>query len=116
MAYLIVKALLSGIIIAAISVIARRNPGLGALVASLPLISVLGMIWLWRDTQDPVRMAEHAQATFWFVLPSLPMFLLIPLLLRQGLSFWAALAAGCILTIALYLTMTWIGPRFGVRL
>jgi hypothetical protein len=74
------------------------------------------MIWLWRDTHDPVRMADHAMATFWFVLPSLPMFVAIPLMLRQGLSFWVSLAAGCLLTILLYLLMTWIGPRFGLRL
>jgi hypothetical protein len=77
---------------------------------------VLAMIWLWRDTHDPTRMAAHAEATFWFVLPSLPMFLLIPVMLRQGASFWAALLAGCALTVALYSTMVWMGPRFGLRL
>lgn len=116
MLYLAIKAALSGIIIAIVSEVARRNPGWGALIASLPLISILGMIWLWRDTGDPVRLASHAEATFWFVLPSLPMFLLIPLLLRQGLSFWAALALGCVLTMALYGAMTLIGPRFGLKL
>jgi hypothetical protein len=116
MFYLAVKAILSGIIIAAVSEIAKRSPGFGALVASLPLVSLLGMIWLWRDTSDPVRMAAHAEATFWYVLPSLPMFLLIPLMLRQGISFWLSLFAGCAVTVALYLAMTWIGPRFGLRL
>jgi hypothetical protein len=116
MYYLLVKALLSGAIIAAVSEIAKRSPGFGALVASLPLVSLLGMIWLWRDTNDPVRMAAHAEATFWFVLPSLPMFLLIPILLRQGFSFWVALVAGCALTVLLYLVMTWLGPKVGLRL
>src|SRR5690349_9558233 len=101
MLYLAIKAALSGLIVAAVSEIARRNPGAGGLLASLPLVSVLGMIWLWRDTGDPVRMAAHAEATFWYVLPSLPMFLLIPLVLRGGWSFWAALLAGCLLTMAL---------------
>jgi hypothetical protein len=116
MYYLIVKALLSGVIIAAVSEIAKRSPGFGALVASLPLVSVLGMIWLWRDTRDPVRMAAHAEATLWFVLPSLPMFLLIPFMMRHGASFWASLAAGCAMTVLLYLAMTWAGARIGVRL
>jgi hypothetical protein len=115
MYYLIVKALLSGAIIAAVSEIAKRSPGFGALVASLPLVSVLGMIWLWRDTRDPLRMAAHAEATLWFVLPSLPMFLLIPIMLRHGLSFWVSLTAGCVLTVVLYLAMTWAGARIGVR-
>jgi hypothetical protein len=105
MLYLIVKAALSGVIVALVSEIARRNPGAGGLLASLPLVSVLGMIWLWRDTHDAVRMAAHAEATFWYVLPSLPMFLLIPLMLRNGFGFWTSLLAGCLLTMALYAAM-----------
>jgi hypothetical protein len=61
-------------------------------------------------------MINHVQATFWFVLPSLPMFLLIPALLRRGLAFWPALGAGCVLTMALYSAMVWIGPRLGLKL
>lgn len=116
MLYLVIKALLSGIIVAAVSEIARRNPGAGGLLASLPLVSVLGMIWLWRDTSDPVRMAHHAEATFWYVLPSLPMFLAIPLMLRSGWSLWAALLAGCLLTMGLYAAMIALGPKLGLRL
>jgi hypothetical protein len=114
--FLIIKAVISAIIIVIVAETARRNPGAGALIASLPLISVLGMIWLWRDTHDVERISAHAGATFWYVLPSLPMFLLIPALLKRGLGFWPALAAGCVLTMALYLAMTWLGPRFGLRL
>ena len=116
MLYLAVKAALSGIIIAIVSEVAKRYPGVGALISSLPLISLLGMIWLWRDKPDTADMATHVEATFWFVLPSLPMFLLIPWLLRSGMNFYAALAIGCALTAALYLTMVAIGPRFGLRL
>ncbi|HEX8225989.1 MAG TPA: DUF3147 family protein [Allosphingosinicella sp.] len=116
MIYLLIKAVISGIIVALVSEIAKRNPGLGGLLASLPLISVLGMIWLWRDTGDPVRMAAHAEATFWFVLPSLPMFLLIPFMMRSGFSFWLALAAGCALTIALYALTLAVGPKLGLKL
>ena len=116
MLYFFIKASVSGIIVAIVSETARRNPGTGALIASLPLISILGMIWLWRDTQDVARMADHAGATFWYVLPSLPMFLLIPALLKRGIPFWPALGAGCLLTIALYASMVWAGPKFGLRL
>lgn len=116
MLYLTLKAVTSGIIVAIASEIAKRYPGIGALIASLPLVSVLGMIWLWNDKPDPANMAAHAGATFWYVLPSLPMFLLIPVLLRRGIGFWPALMAGCALTIALYTMMTWAAPRFGIRL
>jgi hypothetical protein len=111
-----IRALLSGIMIAAISTVARRYPAGGALIASLPLVSVLGMIWLWHDRPDSENMAAHAEATFWYVLPSLPMFLLIPALLRRGIDFWVALLAGCALTIAAYLVTILIAARFGVRL
>lgn len=116
MLYLAIKAALSGVIIAAVSEIARRSPGFGALVASLPLVSIMGMMWLWRDTHDAERLAAHAQATFWFVLPSLPMFLLVPALLRRGAPFWGALGAGCVLTIGLYFAMTWTAPKIGLKL
>ena len=114
--YLAFKAALSGVLIAIVSQVAKRYPGFGALIASLPLVSVLGMIWLWRDKPDVPNMAAHVEATFWFVLPSLPMFLLIPWLLRNGVSFWLALTLGCAVTIALYLAMTALGPRIGIRL
>jgi hypothetical protein len=116
MLYLLIKGLISGAIVVVVSETAKRYPGLGGLIASLPLVSVLGMIWLWRDTADPGRMAAHATGTFWFVLPSLPMFLLIPALLKRGVGFWPALAAGCVLTMVLYALMVWLGPRFGLRL
>jgi hypothetical protein len=113
---LIAKALVSGALIVAIAEIGKRLPAVAALVASLPLVSVLGMILLWYARPDRENMAVHAQATFWYVLPSLPMFLLMPVLLRQGVSFWLALGAGCLLTIALYALMMSVGPRFGLRL
>lgn len=116
MLYLVLKAAVSGVIIAIVSEVAKRSPAFGALIASLPLVSVMGMMWLWRDTNDPQRLAAHAGATFWYVIPSLPMFLAIPLLLRRGVAFWPALLAGCALTVVLYLAMTWIGPRFGLKL
>jgi hypothetical protein len=116
MLYLIIKAAVSGVLIAIISEVAKRYPGFGGLIASLPLVSVLGMVWLWHDKPDAANMASHAEATFWFVLPSLPMFLLIPALRRAGWSFWVALTLGCAVTIALYAAMTVLGPRFGLRL
>ena len=116
MLYLVIKALVSGAIIAAVSEVAKRYPGFGALIASLPLVSVLGMIWLRHDKPDAGNMAAHAGATFWYVLPSLPMFLLMPALLNRSVPFWLSLAAGCVLTISLYTLMTWVGPRFGLRL
>ncbi len=110
------KAAISGIIVALVSETARRSPALGALIASLPIVSLLGMIWLWRDTQDAARVAAHAEATFWYVLPSLPMFLALPALLRSGVPFWIGLALSVLLTIVLYLVTAALAARFGVKL
>ena len=112
----LIRALLSGIIIAAIALIAKRSPALGGLVASIPLVSTLGMIWLWRDTKDSELVADYVGSAFWYFLPSMPMFLVIPALLRNGVNFWIALAAGCVLTILLYLITISIAARFGIRL
>ena len=116
MLFLALKALISGMLIAAASTLAKRYPGFGALVASLPLVSVLGMIWLWGEKPDAANMANHVGATFWYILPSLPMFVVMPALLRGGVGFWPTLGLGCALTIALYAVMVAIAPRFGIGL
>ena len=112
----VVRAALSGVIVALVASIARRSPAAGALIASLPLVSVLGMIWLWRDKPDAATMAAHAGATVWYVLPSLPMFPLIAALLRHGVGVWPALLAGGALTIVLYALTGWLGTRCGLPL
>ena len=116
MTYLLIKALLSGLIVAAASEVARRWPGAGALIVSLPMVSLLTMIWLWRDTGDSARIAALSESTFWYFLPSMPLFLVLPAMLRAGLGFWLALALACALTVALYLGMIAVGPRLGLRL
>ena len=116
MLYLIIKAALSGMIVAAVSEIARRYPGWGGLVASLPLTSLLAMIWLYRDSGDSERVAALAGSTFWFILPSLPMFLVLPALIRSGIAFWLALGVSVAGTLLLYALFFWAAPRIGIRL
>ena len=113
--YSLIKLFVSAGLIVLVSEISKKYPGLGGLIASLPLLSVLGMIWLWRDTHDPELLASHALATFWFVLPSLPMFVLLPLLLRKGLPFGWALLLGCLLTVGLYSLMVLLFRRWGLN-
>jgi len=116
MIYLIAKAALSGLIIAVVSEIAKRSPAFGALIVSLPLLSILAIIWLWRDTGDTERIAALMVSTFWYVLPSLPMFLLMPALLRNGVGFVPSFAVSCALTILLYLLTAWAMSKFGINL
>jgi hypothetical protein len=116
MLYFVIKCILSGLIIAVVSEVAKRSPAFGALIVSLPLVSLLGILWLWRDTGDAERIAGHAESTFWYVLPSLPMFLILPAMLRAGVGFWPSLAACCILTVVLYFITAWTLAKFDINL
>jgi hypothetical protein len=116
MLYLAIKAAISGVIVAAVSEIARRYPGWGGLVASLPLTSLLAMLWLWRDTADAERVAELSASTIWFFVPSVPLFIALPLLLRAGVGFWLSMALVIAGTLALYALMFWAAPRIGIKL
>ena len=116
MAALIVKVLLTAVIVVAVSELGKRSTLAGALLASLPLTSLLAIIWLWRDSHDPERVAELTASAFWFILPSLPMFLVLPALLRTGVTFWLAMALSVVGTLMLYALWFWIAPRAGIKL
>ena len=116
MLYLVIKAALSGVIVAAVSEIARRYPGWGGLVASLPLTSLLAMVWLWRDSGDVGRVADLSVSIIWFIVPSVPLFIVLPLLLRSGVGFWASMALCVVGTLALYAVMFWAAPKLGLKL
>ena len=104
------------LIIVAASELAKRLPAMAALIVSLPLVSILVMVWMQIETKDTARIATHAEATFWYVLPSLPLFLILPAMLRAGWGFWPALGACCLITAVAYLLTIQIATRFGVSL
>lgn len=102
-------------------VVARSKPLLGSMIASLPLVSILTFLWIWAGLKDnPAeqveKLAAHSTGVFWFVLPSLPMFLIFPALLKKGLSFWPSMLICCLVTMFLYAGMTLILKRFGMEL
>ena len=115
MTYFFLKAALSGVLIAIISEVARRFPGFGGLIASLPLISLMAIIWLWRDTGgDVAQVANHARATLWYVVPSLPFFLILPALMEKGVNFWVSLTVASVITICLYVSAIWLAGQLGI--
>ena len=100
--YLLLKALLSGAVIAAASELARRSSLLGALLISLPLTSILAMLWLYRDTKDTGEVADLSWAILWVVVPSVVFFVVLPVALRSGIAFWASMLLACGATAAAY--------------
>jgi len=102
MSQFLLKVVVSALLVAGASELARRQAWLGALLASLPLTSILAIVWLWRDGAAPVQIAEFSTSIFWLVLPSLLLFLIMPLLLHHGFGFWTSLGAGCAATILGY--------------
>jgi hypothetical protein len=103
---LIIRALLSAALILTVGELAKRNNFAAAIVHSLPLISLTALMWLFYDTRDTALIARHAESTFWFVIPTLPFFLILPWMLRRGLPFWPALGVGVVITVILYFVTT----------
>jgi F0F1-type ATP synthase assembly protein I len=110
---LVIKALVSGLLIAAASEVARRSPGWGGLIASLPLTSLLAMLWLWRDGGDATRIAEFATGATLYVIASLPAFAALALLLRRGVTIPVGMAVFVAIGFAGYLVMITAGRRWG---
>jgi hypothetical protein len=116
MGMLIAKYAITALVIVLVSEVAKRSDRLGALIASLPLVTVMVMIWLHVEKQSTERIANHAYYTFWYVLPTMPMFLLMPWMMRKGFGFWPALGAGCLLTFLCFAIAALVLKRFGIGL
>ncbi len=112
----VVKLLISAAIIVVVNKIQLFNDRLSALLIALPLTSLVAMIWMHQAGQSPQRLANHAEGTFWFVLPTLPMFLILPWMLRHQWGFWTALTANCLLTIGFFWFTVFVLRRFGIDL
>lgn len=114
MLHYFIKTAVSVIIIVLVSEISKRSSLFGSLLASLPFVSILSMIWLWKDTQSVEKVSGLSTGIFWMVLPTLPMFLLIPYLMKKQVDFSMALTLGCGLTIILYTAMGFFLKKYGM--
>ena len=116
MIYYVTKVAISALLIVAIAEISKRSSFIGAILASVPLVSVLAMIWLYVDTRDAARVAALASGIFWLVLPSLVLFIALPLLIKQGVNFYLSMGISIVLTIGSYGLMVGVLNRFGIEL
>ena len=113
--FIIFKYLLTAAVIVIVSEVAKRLDRLGALIASLPLVTLLVLVWLYVEQQPMEKISNHAWYTFWYVLPTLPMFALFPLMLPR-LGFWLTLAASALLTAVCFVALALLVRRIGVDL
>ena len=114
-AYYVVKLVVTAALVVAISELSKRSTLAGSLLASVPIVSVLAMIWLYADTRDVAQVAALSRSVFWLVLPSLALFLLLPVLLERGHGFVASLTTSIVATIVVYLAAIYLGRHFGLK-
>ncbi|MBI4228146.1 MAG: DUF3147 family protein [Deltaproteobacteria bacterium] len=115
MLYYIVKVLITAILVVAISEVSKRSSLLGGILASLPMISILAFIWLYIDTKSVERISELSTTIFWLVIPSLSLFIVLPLLLKSKVNFYASLFISCAIMVSLYFTMLFILKRLNIN-
>ncbi|MBO94445.1 MAG: hypothetical protein CMI32_06045 [Opitutales bacterium] len=114
--YLLIKTGLTAVIIVVVSEVVKRNEILGSLIASLPIVSVLTMMWVFGETGNSEKIIKYSTGTFWYVLPSLPMFLILPWLMQNGWGFHLALLTCVLMTGGLYFATTEALAKFGMSL
>ena len=115
MLWIIGKYLVTAAVVVLVSELAKRSDKLGGLVAGLPLVTVLTLVWLYLENQSEEKIANHAWYTFWYVVPTLPMFLAFPMLLPR-LGFWPALAVCVVITVVCFGLFAWVLRHYGVDL
>lgn len=112
----ILKITITVVVVIAVSEIAKRSSFWGAILASLPLTSLLAFIWLYADAGNVQTVAVLSRSIFWLVLASLPLFAVLPVLLGSGWAFWPSLFASCAVTVGAYFGLVWLLQRLGVQL
>lgn len=115
MSWLITKYAITAFLVVFISEVAKRNDKFGGLIAALPLVTLLTLIWLYIEKQPLEKIANHAWYTFWYVLPTLPMFLIFPKLLAKT-GFFSALLIGSLITVFLFYLLAFIAKFAGINL
>jgi uncharacterized membrane protein (GlpM family) len=115
MTWIVTKYAVTAFLVVLISEVAKRSDKAGGVIAALPLVTVLTLIWLWAEGQGEAKLSNHAWYTFWYVVPTLPMFLLFPYFLPR-IGFWPTMAASVVITMASFALFAVLVRRFGIEL
>jgi len=116
MKYYLLKLIISSCIIVIVSEISKKSSFFGAILASIPIVTVLSMIWLYIDTKDIGKIKNFTFNIFWMVIPSLVLFISLPFLINFGVNFWSSLATAIFLTIIFYILTILILSNYGINL
>lgn len=116
MVYYVLKIAITTALIVLISEIAKRSTFLGAVLASIPVVSVLAMIWIYTETKDIEKISQFSISVFWLVIPSLVFFILLPLLLKKGIGFYMSLGVSALITLIVYYAMISVFEKIGMKL
>jgi len=115
MLYYIIKLIITTVLIVLISEIAKRSSLLGAILAAIPLVSILAMTWMYIDTGSSTKAVEFSNNIIWLIAPSITLFLVFPILIRKGFDFYVSMGISIALTVLAYYSVLFLLTRFGVR-
>jgi len=113
---IIVKYAVTALVVVAISEIAKAYEKLGAFLGALPVVTIMILFWLFIETKDTEKIAQYSTLTFWYVIPTLPSFLIIPMLLKKGFNFWASIGIAAAATFVFFGLIILIARQLGVKL
>lgn len=112
----LIKTIVSALLIASIATVSKKLPTFGAIIASLPLTSILAMIWLYQDTKEVSKIIELSYSIFWIVIPSLIFFIVLPIFLKKQVNFYLSLLGSSIIMIISYYIYICILKYFKVNI
>lgn len=116
MAYYIVKIIITALLVVLIAEISKRSSLIASILASVPLVSVLAMVWLYIDTKDTDKISALSTGIFWLVIPSLALFVSLPVLLRKEINFYISMGTAIVITVICYYIMIVVLEKFGIKL
>lgn len=116
MLFYITKIIITTLLVVLVSEITKRSSLLGGVLASVPLVSVLAMVWLYVETGDGAKVVALSNSIFWLIFPSLTLFVALPVLMKKGFGFYPSMAASIVMTVIAYYLMIAVAEKFGMKL
>ena len=115
MSYYITKLVITTLLIVLISEIAKRNSLMGAMLAAIPLVSILAMIWMYIDTNNSSSAVEFSNSIVWLIVPSMTLFISFPILIKKGFSFYPSMTVSIMMTIFAYYSVIFLLGKLGIK-